>query len=267
MSGRQYKDLLLFLGITFLLPLISVYLQNLAPNAIVKFILYGVEAAAPSIAAIIIIVKNKKITLFFRKNFRTKRIITALILPVVIAFLTMFLAKIIACFLLKEKLVLCNISIMQWVVIMWALIAEEFGWRGYLQPFLHKQMKHTYLVPFVVGTIWCLWHYHYFLFGDVQVPLIWFFISCIVESYIYSYLLSWSDCNLLSAMMYHFAWNLFIHVFAINPVDNRGNALPYIILVVLEILICFCFMLQEKRLNKKQSKSYVSRIKGEKDYE
>ena len=46
-----------------------------------------------------------------------------------------------------------------------------------------------------------------------------------------------TDNNLVSAMLYHFAWNLFIHVFAINPNDNGGNSLPYIILVILEIVI------------------------------
>lgn len=40
---------------------------------------------------------------------------------------------------------------------------------------------------------------------------------------------------MISAMIYHFAWNLFIHIFAINPTDNKGNSLPYIILAVLEI--------------------------------
>ena len=48
-------------------------------------------------------------------------------------------------------------------------------------------------------------------------------------------------------MLYHFAWNLFVHVFAINPNDNGGNALPYIILVVLEILIVFGLSLIVKK--------------------
>ena len=81
----------------------------------------------------------------------------------------------------------------------------------------------------------------------MDVPIVWFFLSCIVESYIYSYLLDLTDNNLISAMIYHFAWNLFIHVFAINPNDNRGNTLPYIILVVLEIVIGFLLSLTVKK--------------------
>ena len=37
-------------------------------------------------------------------------------------------------------------------------------------------------------------------------------------------------------MMYHFAWNLLIHIMAINPVENNGNIFPYIILNILEAL-------------------------------
>lgn len=253
MLGRQCKNLLLFLSITFLIPIISVYLQILTKNSIIKFILYGMEAAAPSIAAIIIIAKNKNFGSFFTENFRTKRILAACILPVIITFTTMFLAKIIACFFLKEHFALGSISITQAIIILWAFIAEELGWRGYLQTFLCKQMKKPYLAPFIVGSIWCLWHYHYFLFGEMQVPLVWFFIGCIVESYIYSWLLNWSDHNLLSSMIYHMAWNLFIHVFAINPVDNRGNTLPYIVLGVVEIQICFLLFFLRKVKTKEKN--------------
>lgn len=243
----QYKNVIIFFCIAFFLPFISVYLQTLTKSPIMKFILYGIEAAAPSIATIIIIVKNRIFKSFFIENFKTKTIIRAILLPVVIAFMTMFLSKIIACFLLKERFVLYNIPITQAIIILWAFVAEELGWRGYLQPLLDKQMKQSHLVPFVVGIIWCIWHYHYFLFGDMQVPFVWFFIGCIVESYIYSYLLALSNNNLLSAMIYHFTYNLFIHVFAINPIDNSGNSMPYIILVVFETLLIFGIFAVVKR--------------------
>ena len=43
--------------------------------------------------------------------------------------------------------------------------------------------------------------------------------------------------NIVSAMIYHFAWNLLINVTAISPVDNNGSLFPYIILVILEVLV------------------------------
>ena len=67
------------------------------------------------------------------------------------------------------------------------------------------------------------------------------FFSCIIESYIYSYLIGVTDNNIVSAMTYHFVWNLLVHIVAINPADNNGNIFPYIILVVLETLALFAF--------------------------
>lgn len=157
-----------------MIPIISVYFQILTKSPTIKFILFGIEAAAPSIATIIIITKNRSYKSFFAENFRRKRWIAACILPIALVFTTMLLTKLIACFLLRDHFSLCSIPINQVIIISWAFIAEELGWRGWLYPFLCKQMRKTYLVPFVVGSIWCLWHYHYFLFGEMQVPLVFF---------------------------------------------------------------------------------------------
>lgn len=246
MLDRKNMNLFLFLCIAFLLPVISIFLQRLTVSSLIQFILYGIEAAAPSIAAIVVVVKERNLRTFFRGNFNTKKMAAALTLPAAVAFSTMFLAKVIGCLLLKERFEFGSISVKQAVIIVWALIAEEFGWRGYLQPLFCKKMKRIYLVPLLVGIIWGVWHYHYFLSGGIQVPVVWFFIGCIAESYIYAYLLEWSEHNLLSAMIYHFAWNLFIHVFALNPVDNMGNPLPYVVLSVLEILICVLLFVTAK---------------------
>lgn len=157
------------------------------------------------------------------------------------------LGKTYFCFVVKIDFTVGSVSGIQFIIILWALIAEEIGWRGYLHHFLYEHMKMPCLVPAIVGVVWCLWHYHYFMFGGMDVPVVWVFLSCIVESYIYAYLLDLTDNNLISAMIYHFAWNLFIHVFAINPNDNKGNPLPYVILVVLEIVIGLLLYLVVKK--------------------
>lgn len=246
---KQYKNLFLFLAITFLLPLILVFLQIHTENLTLKFVLYGIEAAAPSIVALSMIAYNRKLAFFFKENFKTQKLKEAIILPVIMSFATMFLAKIIACFLLRESFAVGSISNSQLIIILWAFIAEEFGWRGYLFPCLKKQMRQPLFAPLIVGVIWCFWHYHYFLFGGMDVPFVWFFIGCIVESYIYVYLLDWSNNCLLSSMVYHVTWNLFIHVFAMNPADNNGNVLPYIVVMVLEIII-FIVILSVKKDNR-----------------
>lgn len=243
MVTKQHKNLLLFLCITFLLPLISVCLQSLTNYAGVKFILFGIQAAAPSIAAVVLIVKEQRIVSFCAENFNVHKMMTSFVFPLALAFFTMLFAKMLACFLLQEPFTLRNLPASQTIIILWAFVAEELGWRGYLQPFLCKHMKRAYLAPLVVGIVWGVWHYHYFLFGALQVPLGWFFAGCIAESYLYIYLVRQSGNNLFSAMTYHFAWNLCLHIFALNPIDNNGNTLRYRLIIVIEICILLLFFL------------------------
>ena len=247
MINKKYRYLSLFLFIAFVLPLILAVVQSISNNISLNFALYGIEAASPSIAAFIVLGISGSCKDFGMKYFHSNHLLIAVVLPMIIACMTMFLAKIVFCFVVKTNFMIGSISGVQFIIILWALIAEEIGWREYLLPFLNEHMKLSYLAPLVVGVIWCLWHYHFFLFGGIDVPIVLFFISCIVESYIYSYLLDLTDNNLLSAMIYHFAWNLFIHIFAINPIDNRGNPLPYIILIVLEIVSVFLLLLFVKK--------------------
>lgn len=62
-----------------------------------------------------------------------------------------------------------------------------------------------------------------------------------IESYIYSFLMEDTDNNIVSAMVYHFAWNLSLHVFAINPSDNNGDISPYVITAVIEAIVLIVY--------------------------
>lgn len=72
-------------------------LQILINKNSVKFILYGIEAASPTIAVMVVMGKTNSIRNFLKKNFNRKHFMLAIILPVVIVCSTMFLAKWIAC--------------------------------------------------------------------------------------------------------------------------------------------------------------------------
>lgn len=165
----------------------------------------------------------------------------AVILPLILASTTMILAKLIFCVLSGRRFTFGSISITQFIIILWALWAEEIGWRGYLEPLLKELGVHKWVVPCIVGVIWCLWHYHFFLQNGIEVPILLFFVSCIIESYIYSFLMNITDNNIVSAMIYHFTWNLLIHITALNPGHNNGSVFPYIILVILETLTLLIF--------------------------
>lgn len=251
---KQYRDMIAFLLIAFLLPFISIAMQSAITNSSIIFILYGIEAASPTIAAITILSMNRRIKEFFMKMFHSKHLAMAMVLPVTIACSTMFLAKLFYCFLFKVDFTLGSISLIQFMIILWAFIAEELGWRGYLEPFLKMKGIKKWLVPSIVGIVWCLWHYHYFLLNGIQVPILLFLISCMIESYIYSFLMECTSNNLVSAMTYHFTWNFAIHIFAINPADNNGDTYPYIILVILEVLVLVIFFLKKNKSKKELKK-------------
>lgn len=247
--NRTCKEMSLFLLIAFILPLISIISQSIIADPLIKFILYGIEAASPSIAAAVIIMINKKYKEFFMNMFHSEHLVMAIFLPIIISFSTMFLPKLIFCFSFKTDFTLGSISSTQFIIILWALVAEEIGWRGYLQPLLENKNISNWAVPLIIGIVWCLWHYHYFLLNTIQVPILLFLIGCIIESYIYSFLMYYTNNNLISAMTYHFSWNLAVHIFAINPVDNNGNTFPYLIMIILEIFVSLMF-LYHKNLEK-----------------
>ncbi len=52
---KQAKNLTLFLLITFLLPFISIVAQTTISNNFIRFILYGIQAASPTISVIAIL--------------------------------------------------------------------------------------------------------------------------------------------------------------------------------------------------------------------
>lgn len=247
MVKKQDRNIVIFLFIAFLLPLLSISIQSMIDHNSIHFILYGIEAASPSIAVMAVLIVNRNVNAFFQEMFHTKHLAMALLLPIVIAGATMFLAKFIFSFIFNINFAFGKISFMQLIIILWAFVAEELGWRGYLEPYLKQRVRFKRMVPFLVGILWCLWHYHYFLIDGIQVPILLFLISCVVESYLYSYLMKFTNNNLVSAMTYHLAWNLFVHIFAINPIDNGGSAFPYLILILLEALILILFYLTEKK--------------------
>ena len=223
-----------YLLIAFLLPVLSLALQSVTPDSSIRFILYGIEAASPSIAAVIVMLKNGTIKRFFREMFHREHLAKAIVLPVFTAVLTMLGAKLIFCAFFHAGFTFGSISIKQFIIIAWALVAEELGWRGYFAPALKEKGLDWRVVPLLVGNVWGVWHYHYFLTDGIHVPIALFFVSCIIESYLYSFFMDCTGQGLVSAMIYHFMWNFSVHFFAVDPADNYGSLYPYIFLVILE---------------------------------
>ncbi len=98
------------------------------------------------------------------------------------------------------------------MIIFFALVAEEFGWRGFLQNLLDEKIQPVF-VPAIIGVIWAMWHYHFVLAGTMEIPVIAFMISCILESYGYYWIVKKANGNVIGACIWHFSGNLFSNLF------------------------------------------------------
>ncbi len=221
-----------FLLIAFLLPLIGLFSQTFTSDTTVNFILFGIQAASPTIAAIVVLLFSGELIPHLGRTFRRGYSISALIVPFLFVTITMLVSKLIYCGISGNAFSAGDVS-SQLFVIFWSLIAEEFGWRGFLEPMLKQFRINAFVVPGITGLVWSLWHYHYFLQNRMEIPILLFALGCIIESYLYSYFVRAMN-SVLAAMSLHFSWNLMIHVFLLNPSDNNGSILPYAILIIIE---------------------------------
>ena len=245
---RKKRYLILFLILAFTIPMLMVLAQSKISDTTICFILYGIQAAAPSISAIVVLALNKELKTTISRLFRKDHLLSSILLPVVLVCAVMIPAKLIySLFISKSGSFLGTVSQKQFIVIMWAILAEELGWRGYLEPEFNKLKINKRLVPGIVGLIWCAWHYHYFLQNGNEIPIYFFLASSIIESYIYSALMRVTKTNIVSAMFFHFIYNLMIHVVAINPSDNNGSILPYLLMIIFEAAVLVLMLLCENK--------------------
>jgi membrane protease YdiL (CAAX protease family) len=102
-----------------------------------------------------------------------------------------------------------------------AVLAEEFGWRGYAQE--HIQREDSMITSgLIIGIFWSIWHLPlFFIEGTYQYELgigsfeFWlFFIVIIPDSLIYTWIYNNNSKSILSAIIYHLLGNLMGELFA-----------------------------------------------------
>jgi len=219
------------------------FFQSGAPN----FILYGVEAAVPTLSALLVTMLlggRKGIAAFLRKlyvnNIKILYIISAIIIPMAILTAT----KLSLLLFENNAHFFSDISSRKLIIILWALIAEEIGWRGFLQEKIGEKFGYI-ATPLFVGSIWALWHYHFFWTGAMSAPIPLFALGCIAESYGYYWVTTKSKGNIIPASVWHFTSNLFINLFAIDPLYNDGSVLPYLLYVGFTLLMAVILVIRK----------------------
>lgn len=236
------KSITLFLIFAFSIPLICVFLVknfNIFKSGTFNFILYGIEAISPTLAALIataILGGSRMLQLFLKKcyfdNIKIRFIILAVLIPLTIFTFT----KITSLIFVQDVPFLTGIAPKKLIIIMWSLIAEEAGWRGFLQEKLDKYCGRLW-TPILIGIIWTLWHYHFFLLRTMSAPLILFPLGCIADSIGYYWVTKKSSGNIIPASIWHFSENLCFTLFLINPEYNHARIEPYLLYTVYSIIM------------------------------
>lgn len=238
-----------FLILTFGLPALCLLLFQMSGNTIFHFIVYGIEGASPMLAAIFIVSihgKKEGVGKFLHDKYISNASPVICILAFAVPFTILTIAKMIAVWMGDMYVYPMFPTAGKMLIIAWALIAEELGWRGYLQDELERILPHC-LIPLLTGVLWALWHYHFVLSGSMDIPIVAFALGCIFESYGYFAITKMAKNNILPASIWHFTGNLIFHIYRFDPQWHNGDTTFYWIATVCYGANIILFILYEKK--------------------
>lgn len=249
-----YKEIIVFLLISFLIPALCVWGRENSSNSIVDLVIYGIEGASPALAAVIVVtfISKKSLGKFLYEKYLLNLSLRKCILGIFIPFSILSLAKIISIWVGDNYLFPVVPNIRKIVIILWALIAEELGWRGFLQDKLERLLP-DFFIPLLTGLIWCLWHYHFIISGSMEVPILAFLLGCVFESYGYYALTKVAKNNIVPASIWHFIGNLVFNVYRFDAQWHNGNTIFYWVTTVCYAINILVFALLSVSWNKKVS--------------
>ena len=245
-----------FIFLAFVIPLVCIGFMrycSVFQTGLGNLFLYGIEGASPTIAAFLVAGRNEGVKAFFKKKVMDNLSFRCCILGMAIPLLILTMGKAVSYFALNQDMFFHSLSMKKLLIISWALIAEELGWRGFLQEWLEKYCKAVF-VPLIAGVIWALWHYHFVLAGTMEIPYFPFLCGCIFESYGYYVMLKIAKGNVVPVCIWHFTGNLFFNIYRIDPSWNQGSLIPYYIVNTVYCFYVITFVLYRKKLRERRSK-------------
>lgn len=124
------------------------------------------------------------------------------------------------------------------------VIAEEFGWRGYVLDPLQKKYN-AVISSLIIGLFWGLWHLPLFFIRDTyqqniglfSIEFWMFFIMLFPHSIIFTFIYNNTNRSILSAMIFHFCINLFGQLFLFDVLVRLISNIIIFILIIPIILI------------------------------
>lgn len=253
MGLSKSKGTIIFLITAFLLPLICVLLILFTPlsqNSAVSLILYGIEAASPAVAVILAVTiinrNNGGLSLgAFLKSKYTDNISVPLIILGFAAPIFIYTAAKFISVVLGQSAEFCMPSSKKILIILWSLISEELGWRGFLQDRVETKFGAAF-TPFIISVIWAMWHYHFFISTPTGVPIYLFLIGCIAESCGYYTITKLSNGNIIPVSVAHCTGNFLIIFYLLNPDKNGGDTTCYLIYTLISLIYIPLFFIYLK---------------------
>jgi len=246
-----------YLLLATIIPLICVAIFVFIPavnNSVFYLPLFGLQSIAPTLAAIIVVThiySARGLKAFLKEKYLSNISFSVCFLAFVIPLAVMLISKTIAVILQETDFAFILPNAKKILIIFWALIAEELGWRGYLQERIENRINIVF-TPLIVGVIWGLWHFPYFLSGAMDVPFVLLILGCVFESYGYFVITKLAKGNIIPAGIWHFSGNLFINILGLNPVDNHGSKLPYFVMTLTYSICILCFLVYYRSQTKKR---------------
>ena len=256
---RRSEGIAVFLLLAMIIPLIcaAVFIFVPAINSSVFYLpLFGLQAMTPTLAAIIVITyiySSTGLKAFLKAKYISNINLKLCILAFIIPFTVMLISKFITVIFGGNDFELVVPNASRILIIFWALIAEELGWRGYLQEKIECKIG-MFFTPLVVGIVFGLWHFHFFLTGAMNVPFTLLILGCVFESYGYFVITKLAKGNIVPASIWHFSGNLFMSVFRLNVVDSHGSNFPYLIMTLTYSVCILAFAAYYRSQTKERSK-------------
>jgi membrane protease YdiL (CAAX protease family) len=124
------------------------------------------------------------------------------------------------------------------LVLIFSVLGEEIGWRGFALPWLQKRFT-ALQSSLILGLIWSVWHLPLFWIpGDFhqQLPLMWFLIQTVSITILYTWIFNATKGSLLIILLLHTASNTAFGVLPMLPEAASGSLRPAWILNILLVI-------------------------------
>ncbi len=113
-------------------------------------------------------------------------------------------------------------------VLLFSVLGEEIGWRGYALPRLQATQS-ALAASIILGVVWSLWHLPLFWVpGNFHqtIPLSLFLLQSVGLTVLYTWMYNNTQGSLLLAHLFHAASNTTLGVLPVLPIDAGGSLRP-----------------------------------------